>query len=117
MMSTCSCGGIIEDDGKQCDRCAAFALLDLPPGASAKTIKDAYFCLVKVWHPDRFEQDAALRELAENKFKRINAAYQLLTQPYSPRRGARPQPASSSPQGTEPEPFAGEYHPIWEPRP
>jgi DnaJ domain len=119
MMSTCSCGEVIGDNGKLCDRCAALALLDLPPGASARAIKDAYFCLVKVWHPDRFEQDAALKKLAEDKFKRINAAYQLLTQPYSPRHSVRQSPpskASAQPKPA-PEPFAGEYHPIWEPRP
>ncbi len=34
--------------------------------------------MVKVWHPDRFGNDARLREKAETKLKEINEAYRLL---------------------------------------
>ncbi|WP_169746932.1 DnaJ domain-containing protein [Edaphobacter aggregans] len=56
----------------------ALDVLGLRPGASPAEIKEAYRDLVKVWHPDRFGNDARLREKAEDKLKQINDAYRLL---------------------------------------
>jgi curved DNA-binding protein CbpA len=78
-MPTCSCGREAEDAGKPCARCAALQALDLGWQASDKQIRDAYRTLVKVWHPDRFQSDPALRGAAEAKLKALNAAYLLLT--------------------------------------
>ncbi|MGA3210297.1 MAG: J domain-containing protein [Terriglobales bacterium] len=116
-MSTCSCGDVTGNDGKHCDRCAALRVLDLEAGASNQAIKDAYHSMAKVWHPDRFEHDVALRKLAEDKFKRINVAYQLLTHhSFASRRAhaPRPQPAPPSTAATKPE---DDFGPAWEPRP
>jgi hypothetical protein len=52
-----------------------YRLLDLPPDAPIAEVKRAYRELAKVWHPDRFSHDPALRARAEEKLKQINAAY------------------------------------------
>lgn len=52
-----------------------YRLLDLNPGASPDEVKRAHRDLTKVWHPDRFGHDTALRTKAEEKLKAINAAY------------------------------------------
>lgn len=53
-----------------------FESLGLKPGASQKEIREAYLDLVKVWHPDRFPNDAKLRQKAQEKLKEINIAYE-----------------------------------------
>lgn len=55
-----------------------YALLEVQPGASAEELKRAYRDLTKVWHPDRFASDAALRRKAEEKLKAINEAYESI---------------------------------------
>jgi hypothetical protein len=103
-MCTCSCGREAEDAGKPCARCAALQALDLAGRASETEIRDAYRTLVKVWHPDRFQSDAALRETADAKLKALNAAYLLLTTPQESRKTARrPRPAPSSAQPVQPQ--------------
>jgi curved DNA-binding protein CbpA len=56
----------------------AFDILALRPGATPSEIKEAYRDLVKVWHPDRFGNDARLRQKAELQLKLINEAYRIL---------------------------------------
>jgi|ERR1043165_3138081 DnaJ-domain-containing protein 1 len=58
--------------------------LDLKPGASYEEIKNAYRELAKVWHPDRFGNDAKLRERANAKLGEINAAYERLKDHFQP---------------------------------
>ena len=53
-------------------------ILEIEPGASIAEIRQAYHDQTKVWHPDRFSNDIRLQKKAEEKFKRINLAYQRL---------------------------------------
>jgi hypothetical protein len=56
-----------------------YGALELEPGATADEIKAAYLDLVKVWHPDRYQNESPrLREKAEQKLKSINLAYDRL---------------------------------------
>ena len=55
-----------------------YALLDIRPGAPEEELKRAHRDLAKVWHPDRFANDAALRRKAEEKLKAINEAYETI---------------------------------------
>jgi hypothetical protein len=59
---------------------AAYAVLDLPQGASAEEVRAAYLDLVKIWHPDRHEREPErLRLRAQEKLKDITAAYEKLS--------------------------------------
>jgi tetratricopeptide (TPR) repeat protein len=54
-----------------------YELLGVPPTATAAEIRAAYRQLALRWHPDRNGGDAA----AEEQFKRLNDAYQVLGDP------------------------------------
>ena len=77
-------------------------VLALGPDATKKQIDLAYRDLVKVWHPDRFASDAALRLKAEEKLRELNHAYDALRRPRIFRRfTARAQtPPTSSDRHT-----------------
>ena len=53
-------------------------VLGVKSSSSPEDIKKAYYALVKKYHPDRF-QDAAAKELANEKLKEINQAYDQIT--------------------------------------
>ncbi|NJN81302.1 MAG: DnaJ domain-containing protein [Caldilineaceae bacterium] len=54
-----------------------YAILDVPPGATADQIRSRYKLLVRIYHPDRF-QAAADKTYAQEKLKEINEAYRAL---------------------------------------
>ena len=56
----------------------AFRILGVLPGADRSQIRQAYRDLAKVWHPDRFEKDPRLNQLAQERLKQINQAYALV---------------------------------------
>jgi len=58
---------------KQCYRA-----LDLELGATPAEVKVAWRELVKVWHPDRFPNDAKLKAKGAAKLRDINRAYGIL---------------------------------------
>ena len=58
---------------KQCYRA-----LDLEPGATPAEVKAAWRELVKVWHPDRFPDDAKLKAKGAAKLSAINRAFEIL---------------------------------------
>ena len=55
-----------------------YALLEVSPQASDDEVKAAHRDLARVWHPDRFAHDSALRTKAEEKLKAINEAYETV---------------------------------------
>ena len=92
----------------------ARAILDLDPGADASTIRQAYLDIVNVWHPDRFKGHPRLEAKAQEKLKRINAAYERLdpaagrtarpagrTEPSRPNPPSHPAPAPPAPIAKE----------------
>lgn len=56
-----------------------YEVLGVPRDADEETIKKAYRKLAMKWHPDRHK--GADREKAEEKFKQINEAYEVLKDP------------------------------------
>ena len=55
-----------------------YEVLGIKPNATDAEIKTAYRNLVKKYHPDK-HQDNPLSELAEEKLREINEAYEMLT--------------------------------------
>lgn len=56
-----------------------YEVLGLRQGASQEEIKKAYREMAKKYHPDRFNDNPVAAEMAEEKFKEINEAYESLT--------------------------------------
>lgn len=55
-----------------------YQLLGVDPGADQQTIKQAYLSRIKAWHPDK---NPDRTEVAEEKTKALNQAYQILKDP------------------------------------
>ncbi len=55
-----------------------YSTLGISKSATADEIKKAYRKLALEWHPDKHQSD---KEIAEKKFKEINEAYQVLSNP------------------------------------
>jgi len=59
-----------------------YEILDVPPDATAEQIRAAYRILVQLHHPDRLQQASpGVREYAEERLKKINEAYTVLSDP------------------------------------
>ena len=56
----------------------ALTILEIQGEPTAKSVREAYLEMVKVWHPDRFSHDPRLQEKAQEKLKEINLAYENL---------------------------------------
>lgn len=56
------------------------ATLELSGVIDDATVKAAYRRQIKQWHPDRYHDDPAMRLMAEEKAKRLNTAYEWLTE-------------------------------------
>ena len=56
----------------------ALEMLDLDRKASIEEAKQAYKDLANIWHPDRFSNNPRLKQKAEEKLKKINAAYEIV---------------------------------------
>lgn len=59
-----------------------YRILGIQPGVSWKQLRQAYKKMVNVWHPDRFQQDARQKRLAEEKTKEITQSYKELADYY-----------------------------------
>lgn len=101
-MNTCLCGNAVDQEGALCERCAALQILGLGSNASYREIEKTYRVLVKVWHPDRFQTDARLRETADEKLKSINAAHAYLTSTPQPRTRKRAPKPPATETGLQP---------------
>ncbi len=55
-----------------------YRVLGIKPDASQEEVRAAYLALVKKYHPDKY-QDPDLKELANEKLKDVNEAYDQLT--------------------------------------
>lgn len=58
-------------------------ILELTENASLEDIKNARKEFIKVWHPDRFENDENLIKRANRKTQEINEAYSYLIENYT----------------------------------
>lgn len=82
----------------------SYQALGLQEGAPFTEIKQAYRDLVRVWHPDRFQHDERLRQIAQDKLKDINGAYKVLEAHFfeNDRHEEAAPPTDTSPEAEEP---------------
>ncbi len=69
-----------------------FRELDLEPDADLHSVRQSYRQLVKVWHPDRFDNDRKLQAVANDKLKKINFAYEKLVGLFETGKSSTPPP-------------------------
>jgi len=81
-----------------------YDILGVSKGASADEIKKAYRKQALEWHPDRHKDD---KEAAEKRFKEINEAYQVLSDPQKKAAFDQYGHAAFTPGGGGGNPFAG----------
>jgi tetratricopeptide (TPR) repeat protein len=92
----------------------SYRRLDLEPGASLEQIRSAYRLLVHVWHPDRFQHDAALQTRAQEKLKAINLAYAELCRAHlAHAEPETPEAAEDPPPPPEAEPTPSRSASEW----
>ena len=81
----------------------AYEVLGIPTDATEAEVRAAYKDLVAVWHPDRFPNNARLKQKAEAKLKQINVAFQTIESAGFPKR----PPGVAAERPTEPQTTAG----------
>ena len=84
-----------------------YDILGVSKGSSADEIKKAYRKQALEWHPDRHKDD---KEAAEKRFKEINEAYQVLSDPQKKSAYDQYGKAAFTPGGGNP--FAGGGNPF-----
>ena len=55
-----------------------YSILGVSPSASDDEVKDAYRALARKYHPDNYDDDNPLKELANEKMQEINSAYEQI---------------------------------------
>ncbi len=86
-----------------------YSILGVDPAATAAEIKERFRFLSHAYHPDKFAT-IAQRKAAEQEFKRINEAYQVLSDPIEranydrQRTRARTEPDAASTPSPPPAP-------------
>jgi uncharacterized CHY-type Zn-finger protein len=63
----------------------AYKILGVEPGSQPDAVKHAYRGLVWIWHPDHLRQNPRLLEIAGERIKLYNQAYELITKSLRPK--------------------------------
>ncbi|MEA5419965.1 DnaJ domain-containing protein [Spirulina sp. CCNP1310] len=79
-----------------------YRVLGLPPDATAAQVKQAYRCLAKQWHPDRFSTDPGQQQTAASRFQEINAAYEWIKAQGNAPPTPEPAPTRSTKVSSQP---------------
>ena len=60
-----------------------YETMELQPGATWRDVRHSFKHLVQCWHPDKYEQDAEAKQVAEERLREINKAYLAFSKYYS----------------------------------
>lgn len=82
-----------------------WAVLGLDPGADTATLKRAFRSQARRWHPDLNGNDP----VAEERFKLVNEAYAVLSDPRRRQLWESGMPAADSPSQAADDPFASGF--------
>jgi hypothetical protein len=82
----------------------AFVVLGVPSTASPDAVRLSYRDLAKVWHPDRFPEDARLRAKGSEKLRELNEAYRVIQEHHRGNSDAGPAKAATPPPQEPPTP-------------
>ena len=61
-----------------------YSILGVSPGASDEEVKNAYRNLARRYHPDNYDDNNPLKDLAKDKMQEINAAYDEIQRDRTP---------------------------------
>ena len=70
----------------------SYIILHLKTGCTWAEVRKSYKALTQKWHPDKHENNAATKNIADEKIKDINKAYKLISNYYR-KNGALPDDA------------------------
>jgi hypothetical protein len=76
-----------------------YSILGVAPGASDEEVKNAYRNLARRYHPDNYDDNNPLKELAKEKMQEINAAYDEIQRDRSESERSSSSSSSSSSYG------------------
>lgn len=68
------------ESGVPPDVAKAYRALEVPVGSDRETVKKGYRQVMKQYHQDRFQNDEEKREIAGTVSKRLNRAYERVTE-------------------------------------
>ena len=74
----------------------AYRILEIASSASDDEVRAAHRDLTKVWHPDRFGNDAGMQHKAEEKLKQINEALDVVQSARAGRRTRWSPPSAAN---------------------
>jgi hypothetical protein len=94
-MNICACGNATEGKSTLCTRCGALQTLGINADATEEETKAAHHLLVKIWDPNRFQNDTESKVAAEEKIKGFNSAYFILAA--APAPSAKPTTRPTTP--------------------
>ena len=88
-----------------------YQVLGISPEATDEEVKQAYRALARKYHPDKY-QDSDLADLASEKMKEINAAYEEIQKERANRGSGRASGAQGSYRGQSGSGSTGQYAEI-----
>ena len=96
----------------------AYTTLECEPNTRPEALRDSYRELTKIWHPDRFQHDTALKGRCEKKMKDLNEAYRqvkslgnlgLAISSPAPKPESKPEPRSPRAMDLTPVEFGSKW--------
>lgn len=86
-----------------------YRILNIEPGCTWDELRKAYKLQIQKWHPDRFTDESAEKQAADDKIKRITSANQQLVAYYR-KHGRLPEPEVENTASALPRPAPNSHY-------